>query len=221
MGEGGEQGGPVVVGHRANTPRWLRRHLRCTSMVEVDVYLRGNMLVAGHQLPASRPLLLRQRLARILENMHFTPSRPLPLLLSTLPPSARVMLDLKDRVSPRLVASVLEETEVEPERVILATRWHSDARSLHEEVGAPVLLSIDSRPANPLGLVEDAGAQGVSVRYSYLDPLFSRSLRSKGYLVAVWTVNTVDDFIYVKRLVDLVVSDNPCVLNTMSRRSRS
>ena len=210
-----------VVGHRANTVRWLRRHLACTRSVEVDVYLRGGVPVAGHLLPRARPLLLRERLARLLEGLHFTPSRPLRELLAHVPPGSLVMLDLKDRVPPRLLADSLEEAG--GLELVLVTRWHSDARALAEALpGARVLLSIDSRPAEPRALVEAAGAHGVSVRASYIDHGLVEALHQGGYLVAAWTVNEPREALRLAELgVDMIVSDVPCEIARALRAGRS
>ena len=207
----------LLVGHRANTQRWLRRHLACTDVVEVDVVDESGTLRGGHVGPAGAPLLLRERIGRAIEGLRFTPSPPLRALLSWLPLGARVMLDLKDPVEPGRLLGEVRSAGLDPGAVYVSTRWHNLSPRL-SSMGFRVLLSIDCRPHDPAGLVSAAAAAGVAVRYSYLDPGFVEELHRGGYVVAAWTVNTPAALRRVAGLgVDLVVTDAPCRLRRWLR----
>ncbi len=200
-----------LIGHRANTARWLKRQLKCSHGVEIDVVVdKDGVLRSGHMAPAGRPLLLRERLARVLGELRFTPSPRLEELLAGLSPGQLLLLDLKTRVDVEKLVEAVRAAGLEPRDVIVSTRWHNDA-PLFSSLGFSVLLSIDSRPADPVGLVEAAKGHGIAVRYSYLDEKLVGSLHGAGLVVAAWTINEPETLCRARGLgVDLVVTDIPC-----------
>jgi len=200
----------LILGHRANTARWLRRHLRCGDGVEVDVVSAGDALRTGHQGPAGRPLLLRERLGGFISNLHLAPSPLLHEVLSLLPRGSLVMLDVKDPVEPRRIIDALRAAGVDTGSVLVTSRWHSLVASV-SRLGPRGLLSIDCRPVDPAGLVSSSGAAGLAVRYSYVDRGLVEALHASGFLVAAWTVNEPEALRRLEGLgVDIVVTDDPC-----------
>jgi glycerophosphoryl diester phosphodiesterase len=202
----------LVVGHRANTRRWLRRQAVCSDLVEIDVVDEEGVLRSGHRGPAGSPVLLRERLGRRLEELRFTPSPLLVDLLSLVPRGVGVMLDLKAPVEPRRLRRVVEEAGLAPTGIYVSTRWHNLGPGLAGE-GFRVLLSMDSRPASLSVLAGEAAAAGVSVRHSYVDRGLVEEAHSLGLVVAAWTVNRREEALRVAQLgVDMVVTDTPCRL---------
>ncbi|ABM80194.1 glycerophosphodiester phosphodiesterase [Hyperthermus butylicus] len=210
---------PLLLGHRANTPRWIRSYLRCADGVEIDVTLHNGRLVASHILPDTRPRLLRERLARLLETIHLSGPYGLEDLVSLVPPESAILFDLKTARAAHQLAGFLEGLS-RSSLVMVATRWHSLVGLLKTD-GVRVLLSLDSRPARPVELVEAAGADGVSVRAEYIDEEFVEELHSHGYLVTAWTVNMSGEAARLQAYgVDVIVTEYPCELRALAGRCR-
>ena len=201
----------LVLGHRANTARWLRRQLRCGDGVEVDVVRGGDgSLRTGHRGPAGRPFLLRERLGGFIAGLRLTPSPLLREVLSMVPRGRLVMLDVKDWVEPGLLLGEIRAAGLEPSSVLVVSRLHGLVSEASRH-GLRGLLSIDCRPVDPAGLAASAGAAGVSVRYSYVDRGLVEALHSSGLVVAAWTVNEAGVLRGLRGLgVDIVVTDDPC-----------
>lgn len=180
---------PLVIGHRANTERWLRKHLEAgADGIEVDVRLSGEGLSLGHPPPGIRPATVRERIASILTSFHIL--RPLSLEEILYLLGERILwLDLKDRgICSRirdLCSDILDERNL-----VLSTKHHIEARSAREIFpDARVFVSLSSAPADPVAVVESSRADGISLEITYATGELADALRSSGYSLALWTVN--------------------------------
>jgi hypothetical protein len=199
-----------VVGHRANTVSWLRRLARCSDAVEIDVISTDGGFYATHSVVwrYGSPILLREKLARMLESLHLKPPTPLEKLIASLPEGMPVFLDLKTPINGDSIRAL--RRIVGKRRAYIVTRWHNIAQ-LAAAYGFRVLLSIASRPANPALLVERSGAHGLSIEAAYADGELVGELHSRGFEVAVWTVNSLEAAAAMEALgVDWLVTDVPC-----------
>ena len=201
----------VVLGHRANTPRWVRRLLaEGADGVEVDFFCKGDGLFASHLSLVGRARLLRERIASLLTSLHLLGPYPLEKVLSHLPPGAPVMLDLKSGLSGACVESLVELSRLFDSYVSI--RDYGVAPTLSDR-GIRVLLSMDHRPLRVLDELEAARAIGVSISKSYVDMGLVELLHGHGYMVAVWTVNTVEEARKLLALSpDILVTDYPAVV---------
>ncbi len=199
-----------VLGHCANTPRWVHIYLREGAHgVELDVYNRGGEIVVGHKLPDDRPRLLRERFSSLLTSLHITRSTRLSRMLSILPDRSLVMLDLKTPVDPSALVQEVETAGLEVGKVVVSTRYHDLAGDL-SKAGFITLLSIDHRPSDPILLIRRSGAHGISVRWSYADPYVVDALTKEGFSVALWTVNAKESLEKALRTrADFLITDYP------------
>lgn len=205
----------IVIGHRANTPRWVRRFLPCVDGLELDVVLRSGAYHTTHMQPGRSGVLLREKLAHIIGNIHLTPAPRLEELLELIPAEKLLLFDLKTPISSS-DAFRLAELVRGRGRVMVSTRHHHLAPLLRD-AGFTVLLSLASRPASPPALVEAAGAHGVSIDSSVVDCELVSELRRRGYVVIVWTVNSVAELERLRAMgVDGVVTDIPCKLRSIA-----
>lgn len=202
---------PLIIGHRGNTERWIKYYLsRGADGVEIDVYLHGGGVRVGHPYRGSRPALLREKVARFLMDFHVV--RPVTLERAVEVLKGRVLwLDLKDRgLADRLIndryRGILASYS---SNLVFSTKYHIEATKLKRAYPeAVVLLSLQCAPANALSLIEEAGADGISLETAYVTEELVDEVKSGGYLIAVWTVNDEDSAVRAALLgVDYVVSD--------------
>jgi hypothetical protein len=211
----------VVLGHRANTPRWVRRFLaEGADGVEVDFFCRGGELFASHLSLVGRARLLRERIASLLTSLHILGPYPLKDILRYLPRGAPLMLDLKSQLSEECVEKLVGLSKLFDSYVSL--RDYGVAPRLSDK-GIRVLLSMDHRPLRVLDELAAAGAIGVSISKGYVDEELVQTLHDNGYLVAVWTVNTTEE---AGRLLalgpDILVTDYPAtVLQVLREKERT
>ena len=199
-----------VLGHCANTPRWVHIYLKEGAHgVELDVYDQKGEIVVGHRLPNERPRLLRERFSSLLTSLHITRSMRLSKLLSILPNGSLVMLDLKTPVDPSALVREVEAADIEMEFVVVSTRYHDLAEDL-SKAGFRTLLSIDHRPSDPALLIRRSKAHGVSIRWSYADPQLVNALVEEGFSVALWTINSKESLEKVLRTkANFIITDYP------------
>ncbi len=201
---------PVIVGHRANSPVWLKRYIKSeVDMVEFDVWYRDGRIGLGHILEDERHVTLRERIARFLLSIHIRrPPRP-ARLPQILPERVGAWLDLKTRIPPK-------ELEVfrgllDGRQVAVSTRWHSDIPDIRRSLpGALVFASLDHRPADPVKSARESLADGLSLRFAYIDEDLVNELHSEGLLVAAWTLNDETSIMQaIKMGVDYLITDLP------------
>ncbi len=213
-------GCPWVVGHRANTRRWIRKHLRSgADGVEVDLYLdESGRLVISHPPSRRRYPLLRERLASILSGVHLTPGVSPGELAALLPRGAILWLDLKARGTARILSTLPREVR-EWRPLVVSTRFHDEAReALREAPGALVVLSLQSRPPSPALLAKQAGASGFTIESTYIDEGLVEEARREGLIVAAWVVNDEHEAARLARLgVDIIITDFPGMVKRVCR----
>jgi glycerophosphoryl diester phosphodiesterase len=211
---------PVVVGHRANTVRWIRRHLaEGADGVEVDVYIDGNKLVVGHPRERRRYPLLRERIASLLAGIHISRGVDLSRLPRLVGPGRLIWLDLKSRDSARLLHSMPREV-VEWPRLVVSTRYHDEVPLIRSVAPrALAFLSLQSRPPSLESLTRPARALGVTIESTYIDEGLVSEARSAGVLLAAWVVNEPEEAARLIKLgVDYIITDFPGVVREACRR---
>lgn len=201
---------PVIVGHRANSPAWLQRYLESgVDMVEFDVWYKDGKVGLGHILEKERHVTLRERVARFLLSVHIR-KPPSPAELPTLiPRGVGVWLDLKTRIPPEELTAF--RGLLEGRHVAVSTRWHSDIPNIKRALpGARVFASLDHRPADPVGVALRSRADGLSLRFTYIDRELVNALHNEALFVAAWTVNEEGSILQaIKIRVDYIITDVP------------
>jgi glycerophosphoryl diester phosphodiesterase len=181
---------PKIIGHRANTYRWIRKYLKeGADGVEIDIYKDKDSFKVGHPVEKERPALLRERIARIILGSHI-------LRTVNLPEAARLLkgrilwLDFKDPHIHEQVLSIREVNEY-PSQVIITTRFHDEAAEIKKRFPqVKVLLSIESLPPKIPELVREVNADGISLKFSIgaQRPDYIRNLIDS-IEVGVWVIN--------------------------------
>ncbi len=210
----------IILGHRANTSRWVKRYIReGADGVEVDVVEANGRIVALHATPSRRKRLLRERIGDFLSSLKFTPPTPPEVLLRGVPDGIYIMFDLKNRVDPDIVVREIENIPVDSTNILVATRYHDSAPYLSSR-GLNVLLSLDNRPINPSLLVEKSRAHGISINIDYLDAEIMSEIRHRDYVVATWLINSIEDFEKAVSLgVDIIVTDYPGFIKKLMKET--
>lgn len=212
----------LIIGHRANVPRVIQRYVCCgVKGYEVDVkYDEKRGLIALHgPSPVKRPSIPGKIMGWIDYKFFYRDPLIKPMKLEELIAyiERRVdkpvyMFDLKSvKGLPHLV-KIIDEYGLWG-RVIVSSEIHPVVKEIKERIedGLSCLISLDVLPVNILKVVEDAKADGVSIKYSLLDEELVRILHSRGYVVVAWTVNDTETLERMISLdVDIVVSDDPC-----------
>ncbi len=202
----------TVIGHRANTPRWIKRLIsEGAHGVEIDFYCRNGMLYASHLSVIGRARLLRERIAALLTSLHILGPYPVEELVAALPPRTPLMLDLKSGLEPSCIDRLYKIGRRYP--TYISVRDYSLSPLLAEK-GLYVLLSMDHRPIGILDELRVTSAVGVSVNKKYADERLVKLLHDNNYVVAIWTINSFDEAVQAKKLgVDMVVTDYPRLVN--------
>lgn len=202
---------PLIIGHRGNTERWIKHYLsRGADGVEIDIYLYEGTVRVGHPYRGPRPALLREKVARFLMDFHIVKPVTLEKAIEILKGGV-LWLDLKDRG----LADYLINDEYRrvlagySSNLVFSTKYHIETTKLKRAYpDAVVLLSLQCAPAKALSLIEEAGADGISLEIAYATEELVNEVKSGGYLIAVWTVNDEDSAVRAALLkVDYVVSD--------------
>lgn len=175
---------------------------------EVDVQVVRGEVVVSHFLPLVRgyPGLRRDRWSV----SRTARAEPLEAVLARLPPSARVLVDLKTETpaAARAVAAAVSAT---------ADRWYASCKRWEllpalAEVGVRTWRSVATRRSLAAVLRAPGDTRPVTVRHTYLDRDTVDRLRQVTPEVIAWTVN---DLRRAALLADLGVtgltSDDPRV----------
>lgn len=215
---------PLIVGHRANTLRWLRRYLReGVDGVEVDAVLVGGEPRLGHPARRRRSPLLRERIAQILEGLHILKPMGIRDLVELVPEDIILWVDVKGRGAPELVSKILTLTR--RHSIIVSTRYHDEASqlaSMGKDKQIIVMLSMESRPHSLEAIAGSSGARGIAIESSYIDEDLVREAHMLGMQVASWTVNEESELSRMIGLgVDYVITDYPGVARRLCRELAS
>ncbi len=197
---------PLIVGHRANTLTKLRFYLHSgVDAVEVDI--------AGHQVKhgsgSIKPATLREALLRRILFPEPKGDALENIVREVLERNVTLIVDLKTpRVDPHIFRSLPSG-----ENVLISSKYHNLLRTLKPELedeGISTLASIQDRPVDPVRVMRDALADGLSVELSYVDEDLIRDLRQAGGKIYVWTVNDADQALSLASMgVDAITTDRP------------
>lgn len=207
------------MGHRANTRRWIRRHLRRgADGVEIDVYMDGGKLYVGHPPSRRRYPLLRERIASLLAGLHLSPGVDPSELPRLLPAGTLLWLDLKSRGAPALLATLPPEVR-EWRPLVVSTRYHDEVAEIRNIIpGSLVVLSLQSRPPRLSSLTRPVSAAGVTIESVYIDEELVAEAHDAGLLLAAWVVNDAAEALRLARLgVDVIITDFPEVVRRACR----
>lgn len=221
---------PLIVGHRGNTMRILKRYIRDrVDVVEVDVrYSGGRFLTIHGPSPIRRPSLQGRVMAWLDYRFFYRDPLLKPLSLSevanTINGKSDLMIDVKQRgISGKLVR-FLEKLDFRG-RVYVTSEIHPEIRDVKRmNPGLITIASVNIYPVDIVDVVTKANADMASIHLSILDGKLIDKLHKNGLKVAVWTVN--DQRIaekFVRMGVDAIVTDAPRVifgaLKTLNRDS--
>jgi hypothetical protein len=201
----------LVLGHKANTVKWIRRYLsEEADGVEIDIYCTPSGVRVGHLVPHREPRLLREKIGNILSNIHFTPSEKFYNFTKKAAKLTRIaMIDLKGvDYTPSCIDEIMDAAKVF-EKVYISTRIHVLASKFASK-GFTALLSMDHYPVDPITDVKRSRAQGVSISSDYVDQALSNRLHEEGLVLAVWTVNDEQEIARVVGLgADIIITEYP------------
>lgn len=214
----------VVVAHKVNKKSLLRKCIReGMEMVEFDVTLENGRLVVRHDADVGgtgfRSYLLKIGY-RVVEGRDPL-CRPSTLeeFLRLVDGRVGVWLDLKSKgVEKEVVATA---RSFGASRIVVSSGFHHMLRYAKEASKEVTVMlgNVSYRPADPIKEVELAGADGLSIHYSFVDGDLVEALHSVGYKVAVWTVNSVARAIELAKLrVDYVITDVPTKVKAALQR---
>ncbi len=207
----------LIVGHRGNTWRIIRRYLASkTPVIEVDArYMNGDFYAVHGPPPIRRPSLPGKVMAWI--DYHFFYRDPIlkPLkvreILEYLDGKADVMIDIKQRGIEDKIIGLIEETGYRG-RVYITTELHPVLKRLRELVGGKYTLiaSINILAVDMPRIALDAEADMVSIHLSIIDEKLVEEFHRHNIKVLSWTVNDLETYEYLKRIgVDGIVTDTP------------
>ncbi len=212
----------LIIGHRANVLRIVQRYIRCgVKGYEIDVrYDEKRGLVALHgPSPVKRPSIPGRIMGWIDYKFFYRDPLIKPMKLEELVAyiESRVdkpvyMFDLRSTKGLQELITIIEKYNLW-KRVMVSSEIHPVIREIKDrtEDNLTCLISLGVLPVNIVRLIEDAKADGVSMKFSLLDEEIVNNLHGKGYTVAAWTVNDSQTLSRMMSLgVDVVISDDPC-----------
>ena len=195
---------PLIVGHRANTLSKLSRYIsQGVDAVEIDLYES----LVNHGPESIKPATLREAVIKWLASIgnHRENQTVEDFLVVLGKRRIPLVLDIKSpRLPERLVHLIAEEAR---RGLIVTSKYHPLLSELAPKLErATILASVQCRPADPVALARAAGARGLSVEVGFVDGELVNELHRSGMLVAVWTVNDVDQAVEVTELgVDILL----------------
>ncbi|RLF02154.1 MAG: hypothetical protein DRK00_10420 [Thermoprotei archaeon] len=207
---------PIVVAHKANRYRLLCKYLSMkVSLLEVDVNVCKGRLVLQHGVDFSGFGSVRgeiMKLGYILMEHRDPLWRPMTLeeCLRLVQGRAGLWLDLKQRGIAERVVEAVKRYHIRP--IVASSAYHGVLRSMKDEYPsiATMLGNVMFRPVDPVGMVEAAGADGISVEYRYVDEELVDTVHEAGFRIAAWTVNNASK---VRELADMgcdyIITDVP------------
>ncbi len=207
---------PLIVGHRANTLSKLSRYIsQGVDAVEIDLYES----LVNHGPESIKPATLREAVIKWLASIgnHRENQTVEDFLVVLGERRIPLVLDIKSpRLPERLVRLIAEEAR---RGLIVTSKYHPLLSELAPKLErATILASVQCRPADPVALARAAGARGLSVKVGFVDGELVNELHRCGMLVAVWTVNDVDQAVEVTELgVDILITERPDLIGPVVR----
>ena len=180
-----------VIGHRANTKKWIKRYIKDGAHgIEIDIYLKGDHVNVGHPIDNTKPALLREKVSKILLGTHL--NKGINIIEAIRYVKGRILwLDLKD---PNIYEKVLdiEDLKNEPSKVIVTTRFHDEVPNIKRKYPwVEALLSMESLPPRIESVIEEAMADGISLKYEIAEkrPEVIRRLVNENVKIGLWIIN--------------------------------
>jgi len=214
---------PIIVGHRANSGRivyWYKR--MGVQYVEVDVSTApdGRLLVQ-HGPPGTARATPIGRIAQWVDYKLFYRDpllRPQPLrvwlrLIREKLNVKGVLVDLKSDVDPASLRREIEESGFDGE-LLFSTNDHRTIPGLSRELpGRTIIASYSVVPYDIVSCTRPSHASGIGLRIDLLDEDLAAKIRSAGYVLSSWTINTRSQALKALRLgVDIMISDRPDIV---------
>lgn len=208
--------GTVIVGHKANSFRKIKKYLSLkVPVIEMDVIKHDEDIVLQHvHEPTPIPIHSGRYLIHTFErfSMPFIGLKYVKLIdvLKLINGKVGVMLDLKIKGIANDVVDIIKESKFKG-TIYVTSKYHKDIRKFKElmpEVKA--LLTLEEQPINIADYIKKAHADGVSIDVVFIDEPLVNELHRHGYIIASWTVNEVELAKYLISLrVDMIVTDEP------------
>ena len=189
---------PIIVAHKVNRTALLRRYLSIgVPFLEIDVNLNGGCLVVQHGADFSNFGIVRgeiMKLGYILMEHRDPLWRPLSLedYLSMIEGKTGLWLDIKCKNMERDIVGLVKKHDIRP--VVVSSAYHEALKTIKEMEPSiiTILGNVMFRPADPVGMVRAAKADGISVEHQYIDRELVEAVHSAGLQVAAWTVNDAE-----------------------------
>jgi glycerophosphoryl diester phosphodiesterase len=212
----------LVIGHRGaralapeNTLEGIRTAARCKAdMVEVDVRLtRDGILVLMHDETVDRTTNGRGKIEDLsVEEIKTLDAngQKVPLLeealILTRELGMGIIVEMKEEGIEELVAEALKGSNA-----IVSSFYHSSLREIKELSDIRTGVIISSLPVRPVELALWANADAIFPKRT--NPRLFKDAHRHGIEIFPWTINTVEEAIWLLRLgADGLVTDNPCLL---------
>ena len=212
----------LIIGHRANVMRVIQQYTRCkVKGYEIDVkYDEKHGFTALHgPSPVKRPSIPGRILGWIDYKFFYRDPLLKPMKLENIISyiESRIdkptyMLDLRSANGLHELTAIIEKFNLW-KRIIISSEIHPVIKEIKETIGDDIkcLISLNILPVNTVKLIEDAKADGISIKYTLLNEELAYSLHENGYTIAAWTINDKQTLEKIKKLnIDMVISDNPC-----------
>lgn len=209
---------PLVVGHRANSWRRIRRFLSIgVPVIEIDVVVENGEVFLKHADETEIAIMRGDELGRLHEEglaavLTSRLFRRIKLVdvLSFLSGRADVLLDLK---LPGMAERVAEAVRLSGfrGRVYVSSKYHANIKLFKELMpGVTGLITLHDLPVDVVDEVRKSEADGVSINAAYVDKEVVDLLHREGFIVDVWTVNSPQLARVLASLgVDMITTDNP------------
>ncbi len=216
----------IVVGHEANSLRKLRSFIKLgVPIIEIDVRIHKERIVAHHGIDGDIPLkLLPLTYSALFMGDSLIPT-PIEKIIEIVNGRAELFIDVKD---PKVFSKIMKVLDEHGYRGRLYFTCH-DQRSLvkfkreyPEIIALQGNISVKLLTLKLLRIVEGTDLDGVSVRYDCIEKDDVDELKKHGYIVAAWTVNSVEAFKRIKDYnIDMVITDRPkLIMKLMKSQQR-
>ncbi len=217
-----ERAEPIIIGHRANSGRIVQLYkLAKVRYVEIDIRQLGEDILVGHGRPViNRATIIGSIWAwldyKLFFRDPFLKVRTLDEWFDVLKKKLDVkgiILDLKNKIDPEKLASVLNKLEFEG-TIYVSVEDHRQIQYLKENLpSTKVLASYSIMPRDIVECTLMSKADGVALRKDYVSADVVRRLHESGLLVFAWTINRSNDAVKAYRAgVDGIITDRPDIV---------
>jgi len=213
----------IVVGHKANSIRKLFKYLSIgVPAVEIDILksLENGRLMIQHisdeeemlkEVHPETPIFELEEFLRRFKSGIFISNYHSPLeVLRELSGVIDVVLDLKNKSMSKDVVEMLSKIDFRG-TIYLTSKFHRDLYEIKKRMPkVKILVTLENQPVNTAEYLGEINANGVSIKYPFIDKGFVDELHRLGYIVDAWVVNDIYVAKYLAKLrVDMITTDNP------------